>query len=109
MTFVIVMGFHQIIVVMNDVKRHTIYLIYQKNINFLYISDYCRLAVLFFVKILCLTKHTFVHVGMEFLCPVSLGCHKKPSLHMFQTQKNGSDLNVNYRNSIYIIIITIKL
>ena len=30
MTFVIVMGFHQIIVVMNDVKRHT-YIYYFEN------------------------------------------------------------------------------
>ena len=33
MTFVIVMGFHQIIVVMNDVKRHT----YIQNVAWIYI------------------------------------------------------------------------
>ena len=33
MTFVIVMGFHQIIVVMNDVKRHTYIHTYNEIVN----------------------------------------------------------------------------
>ena len=53
MTFVIVMGFHQIIVVMNDVKRHTfvdVILIIKAHSSIKYITSVMKYCFCFYKK-----------------------------------------------------------
>ena len=79
MTFVIVMDFHQIIVVMNDVKRHT-YIHTYICISVLSVHPYIYLPVYLYI---CLSVYLYILISIYLFIFISIYLFMCTSIYLF--------------------------